>query len=79
MLKDVEAELDALMEWGESKGRVLTVQEMEDHLLAIRQSLGERLMEKLMAYQSENHPEATPISAASGKRLQNKGKKTIGS
>lgn len=81
IMKEVEAEVDALMAWDASKGRVLTVAEMEERLLGIRQSLGERLMEKLMAYQGEKQEavEVAPMSAASGKRLQNKGKKTIGS
>ncbi len=78
-MKDAEAEIDGLLRWDEASGRVLTIQEMEDRLLEIRQRLGERLMERLLEYQSKKEPAEAPVSEVSGRRLHNKGKKPIAS
>ena len=77
LMKDAEAEIDGMLKWDEATGRVLTVQEMEERLLEIRQRLGERLMERLLEYQTSKEQGAAPVSGENGKRLQNKGKKTI--
>jgi hypothetical protein len=76
LMKDAEAEIDGMLKWDEATGRVLTVQEMEDRLLEIRQRLGERLMERLLEYQTSKEQGVAPVSEENGKRLQNKGKKT---
>lgn len=75
LMKDAEAEIDGMLKWDTETGRVLTLQEMEDRLLEIRQRLGERLMERLLEYQTKKEKASAPVSAVSGKRLESKGKK----
>jgi hypothetical protein len=75
ILKEVEAELDGMLKWDEATGRVLTLHEMEERVLEIRQRIGERVIKELLEYQASKMKEEAPVSAESGKRLHNKGKK----
>ena len=75
IMKDVEAEIEGMLKWDEATGRVLTVQEMEERVLEIRQRVGERVMKGLLEYQVGKMKEEAPVSRVSGKRLHNKGKK----
>ena len=75
IMKDVEAEVDGMLKWDEASGRVLTLHEMEERVLEIRQRVGERVIQELLEYQASKLKEEAPVSATSGKRLHNKGKK----
>ena len=75
IMNDVEAELDGMLKWDEATGRVLTLHEMEERVLEIRQRVGERVIKELLEYQASKLKEEAPVSAVSGKRLHNKGKK----
>ena len=44
-------------------------------VLEIRQRVGERVIKALLEYQASKLKEEAPVSAVSGKRLHNKGKK----
>ena len=75
IMKDVEGELDGMLKWDEMTGRILTLHEMEERVLEIRQRVGERVMKELLEYQAGKLKEEAPVSTVSGKRLHNKGKK----
>jgi len=71
-----------MLKWDEASGRLLTLHEMEERVLEIRQRVGEhplegvsRVIKELLEYQASKLPEEVPVSAVSGKRLHNKGKK----
>lgn len=75
IMKDVEVEIDGMLKWDEATGRILTLHEMEERILEIRQRVGERVIKELLEYQASKLKKETPVSAVSGKRLDNKGKK----
>ncbi len=75
LMDEVEAEVDELVKAYEGSGP-LTLTQIEDLVLGARQRLGQKLAERLIAQQEQARGAAIPVSAASGKRLHPKGKKT---
>ena len=75
MMKALEGSVDELMKAREG-GRRLTLTEIEEMVLVARQTVGQKLAESLVNDQQGSVAYPTPVSAISGKRLENKGKKT---
>ena len=74
LMAEIEAEVDALVEWD----RVTTdmkLTDIEDVLLAARQRISEKMAKQLVERQEEKRGAAIPENIASAKRLHPKGKK----
>lgn len=75
MVAAMEAEVDGVLKAREG-GKRLKLVEIEDVVLEARQRLGQRMAEGLIAVQESEGDKEAPMSEVSGKRLENKGKKT---
>ena len=73
----MEQEIESLLDW-ESQATTVTLTDIEEKVLAMRQRLSEHVASELAQARVERLETATtiPISAASGERLHRKGKKT---
>ncbi len=69
-----EAEIAALMEWG-NQAEDVTLTDIEDRVLEARQRIGQALMSALLEQQEERRNAEIPINPETGKRLHPKGKK----
>jgi hypothetical protein len=74
LIRDMEGEIDGLLKAREG-GKRLTLTEIEDVVLEARQRLGQRMVEGMIEQQESESRAGAPISAISGKRMQQKGKK----
>lgn len=73
-MAEAEARVNEIVEQ-RAKGVRLTLTQMEDLILEVRQKLGERMIELLVQQQESQDSSARPRSAISGKPLHSKGKK----
>ena len=77
LLKDMEAEIDTLVEERAANGsKSLNLSQIEDMVLEVRQRLGQKLAERLIETQEQARSAEIPISVVTGRRLHPKGKKT---
>ena len=75
LMAEIEAEVDALVEWDRVTTDMKLI-EIEDVLLAARQRISEKMAQRLIERQEEKRSAAIPENVASAKRLHPKGKKT---
>ncbi len=70
----IKEEIANLLEWG-SQVQSPTLTDLEDRALAVRQRLGQALMQVLLEQQEQRRNAEIPVSAETGKRLHPKGSK----
>ena len=70
----MEAEVERLVKW-EMGSQQVTFTQIEDEILVRREKMGQQMAESVLAHREAMRGAAIPENAASGKRLNPKGKK----
>ena len=74
LLAEAEVMIAELLAWGRQAARPNLI-EMEDRVLALRQRLGQRMLEAVIADQEARQPAVAPVCAQCGAVLRYKGQK----
>jgi hypothetical protein len=74
LMRELETEVDRAL-GARANGRPLTVTEIEDVVLEVRQRMGEKIAASMIEGQGQDREWEAPMSAVTGKRLERKGKK----
>lgn len=74
LLAEAQVAIDALLAWAGQAGAP-NLTEMEDQVLAVRQRLGQRLLEAVIGEQEARQPAEPPGCPQCGARLRYKGQK----
>ena len=74
LLAEAEVMIEELLAWGRQAERP-NLTEMEDRVLALRQRLGQRLLEAVIADQEARQPVVAPACPQCGQVLRYKGQK----
>ena len=77
LMAEVQAIIDELMAW-EAGTNKPNLTEMEDEILALRERLGQRMLETLLAGQEAKQPVETPLCPSCGAAMRYKGQKETG-
>lgn len=76
MLAELEAALKELREW-EERTEAPTMKQIEEKVLDVRQRLGQRMAEELLADQEAVQPAEGARCPTCGEEMRNKGKKDV--
>lgn len=74
IMADMEVEVDEIVDWEVAKA-AMTLEDIEDILLIVRQRMSEKIAQHLMEERERKRAGAIPESRVTGKRLHPKGKK----
>ena len=74
LLAEAEVMIEELLAWGRQAERP-NLTAMEDRVLALRQRLGQRLLEAVIADQEARQPAVAPVCPQCGAALRYKGQK----
>ena len=74
IMADMEVEVDEIVDWEVAKA-AMTLEDIEDILLIVRQRMSEKIAQHLMEERERKRAWAIPESRVTGKRLHPKGKK----
>ena len=77
LMAELEAEVDALVEWDRVTAE-MTLTDIEEVLLAARQRISTKMAQRLIERQEEKRAAAIPENRTNGRRLHPKGKKREG-